>query len=173
MPRQVWLAIGVKDWQPRTTPTAIRFVRLSGAALAEGISTHVIENVPVPIFEPAKTVADCFKFRNKIGTDVAVEALRDCLGNRRATVEELLHFACICRVKNVMRPYQAIMTRADKRDLAASVKQRHDPGFGDAVVPDPVRLEFQKRFSIFAPLVMTYRWRPSSRRRPKQWFASA
>lgn len=105
MPRQVWLAIGVKDWQPRTTPTAITFVRLSGAALAQGISTHVIENVPVPIFEPAKTVADCFKFRNKIGTDVAVEALRDCLEKRRATVDELLHFARICRVENVMRPY--------------------------------------------------------------------
>jgi hypothetical protein len=62
-------------------------------------------NMRVPIFEPAKTVADCFKFRNKIGTDVAIEALRDCLGNRRATVEELLLFARICRVENVMRPY--------------------------------------------------------------------
>jgi predicted transcriptional regulator of viral defense system len=109
MPRQVWLAIDVKGWQPRDPPTTVRFVRFSGRAITEGISMTVVENVPVRIFGPAKTVADCFKFRNKIGTDVAIEALRDCLGTRRATVGELLHFARVCRVENVMRPYLEAM----------------------------------------------------------------
>lgn len=77
--------------------------------MIEGVSTVAIENVPVRVFGPAKTVADCFKFRNKIGTDVAIEALRDCLGARRATVAELLHFARVCRVENVMRPYLEAM----------------------------------------------------------------
>jgi len=69
----------------------------------------VIERVSVPITVPAKTVADCFKYRNRVGLDVAMEALRDCLRHRRATVDELWRFASVCRVRNVMRPYLEAM----------------------------------------------------------------
>ena len=67
--------------------------------------THTVEGVPVRIYGAAKTVADCFKFRNKIGTDIAVEALRDCLEQRRSTADELFEYARVCRVSRVMRPY--------------------------------------------------------------------
>ena len=66
---------------------------------------HSIDGVLVRVYNPAKTVADCFKFRNKIGLDVALEALRDCRRQRRCTNGELLYYAKICRMANVMRPY--------------------------------------------------------------------
>jgi predicted transcriptional regulator of viral defense system len=69
------------------------------------VEEHSIENVLVRVYNPAKTVADCFKYRNKIGLDVALEALRDCRRQRRCTNDELWHYAKICRVANVMRPY--------------------------------------------------------------------
>jgi len=80
-------------------------VRFSGAALREGVETHRIEGQPVPVFGVAKTLADCFKYRNKIGLDVALEALREAWLARRVTVEEIDHYAEICRVRRVMRPY--------------------------------------------------------------------
>ncbi len=80
-------------------------VRASGEALTAGIERHKIERISVPITVPAKTVADCFKYRNKIGLDIAIEALKDCLHLRRATADELWRYAAICRVQNVMRPY--------------------------------------------------------------------
>ena len=69
----------------------------------------MIDGVPVPAYSAAKTVADCFKYRNKIGTDVAVEALRDCLRLRRATPDEVWQMAAACRVANVIRPYLEAM----------------------------------------------------------------
>jgi len=83
----------------------VHIVRFSGRAFSSGIETHKIDGVRVRIYGPAKTVADCFKYRNKIGLDVAVEALRDSLRARRCTVDELWRFAKICRVASVMRPY--------------------------------------------------------------------
>ena len=80
-------------------------MRFSGAALTEGIEEQVIEGVSVKIYTSAKTVADCFKFRNKIGLDVAIEALRDCHRKRECSNDDLYHFAKVCRVWNVMRPY--------------------------------------------------------------------
>ena len=80
-------------------------MRYSGEAFEKGHQEHLIEGVPVRITSPAKTVADCFKYRNKIGLDVALEALRDVLRKRLCTVEELMRFARICRVANVMKPY--------------------------------------------------------------------
>ncbi len=82
----------------------LRIVRFSGAALSEGIEEHIIEGVTMRVYNPAKTVADCFKYRNKIGLDVALEALRECRRERRATMDEIWHYAVICRVANVMRP---------------------------------------------------------------------
>ncbi len=80
-------------------------MRVSGEARNAGIEAHVVEGVPVRIYGVAKTVADCFKFRNKIGVDIAVEALRDCLEQRRCATDELAEHARICRVSRVMRPY--------------------------------------------------------------------
>lgn len=105
------MAISPKDRLPHPKDIPIRFVRFSGAALREGIEVHKIDKVPVPIYTPAKTVADCFKYRNKIGIDVAIESLRDCLsatgedGRRRCSVDEIWHYAGICRVANIMKPY--------------------------------------------------------------------
>jgi hypothetical protein len=85
-------------------------IRASGDALTAGIEEHVIEGVPVQVYSLAKTVADCFKYRNKIGLDVALEALRESLRSRQVQMDVLWHFAQICRVKNVMRPYLESLT---------------------------------------------------------------
>lgn len=78
---------------------------MSGSALTEGIEPVQIDGLEVPVFNAAKTIADCFKYRNKIGIDVALEALREGWTQRRVTMDELFHYACIDRVSNVMRPY--------------------------------------------------------------------
>ncbi len=104
-PFEVWIAIGEKAWRPRIEYPRLRVVRFSKATLSAGVKEHRIEGVPVQVFEPAKTVADCFKYRNKIGLDVAIEALRECWQERRCTMDDLWHFADVCRVRNIMRPY--------------------------------------------------------------------
>lgn len=104
-PYKVWLAIGEKSRLPRPENPPLRIVRFSGKSLAYGVQDHRIEGVPVRVFSPAKTVADCFRYRNKIGLDVALEALRDCTRKRKATMDEIWKAARVCRVANVMRPY--------------------------------------------------------------------
>lgn len=104
-PHEIWITIPHKAWHPRLDNVGLRVMRSSGAALSEGVETHVIEGVPVRIYQPAKTVADCFKFRNKIGLDVALEALRDVWRRRRVTMNELERYARIDRVPRVMHPY--------------------------------------------------------------------
>lgn len=104
-PSEVWLAIDGKAWRPRVNDLPVRIVRASKAALTAGIEKHMIEGVSVRVYGLAKTVADCFKYRNKIGLDVALEALRESVRRRRIHVDDLWHFARICRVANVMRPY--------------------------------------------------------------------
>lgn len=105
LPFQVWMAIEEKAWQPRVDHPPLRVVRYSGAAWTFGVERHVVEGVPVRVYSPAKTVADCFKYRNKIGIDVALEALRETLGHRRASTDELLAAAAACRMSRVMTPY--------------------------------------------------------------------
>ena len=105
LPHEVWLAIGFKARRPKPDGLALRVVRFSGKALTSGVDEHSIEGVKVRIYNPAKTVADCFKYRNKIGLNVALEALRDCKKRRRATMDDLWRYAKVCRVANVMRPY--------------------------------------------------------------------
>ncbi|MGB5139500.1 MAG: transcriptional regulator, partial [Candidatus Zixiibacteriota bacterium] len=83
----------------------IRIARYSGQALTSGVEQHTIEGVTVRVYDPAKTVADCFKFRNKIGLDVAIEALRDCHRTSKCTMDDLWKYAKICRVANIMKPY--------------------------------------------------------------------
>lgn len=104
-PFEIWLAIGAKARLPRIDHPPIRFVRFSGSALSENVEEHTIEGVRVHVYNPAKTVADCFKYRNKIGLEVALEALRDCKKQRKATMDQLWRAAKICRVSNVIRPY--------------------------------------------------------------------
>lgn len=104
-PFEVWLALPRNTPTPRLDQPALHAVRMSGPALSEGIESREIDGVNVPIFNAAKTVADCFKFRNRIGLDVALEALRDGWAQRKVTVDALWHYAAIDRVSNVMRPY--------------------------------------------------------------------
>jgi predicted transcriptional regulator of viral defense system len=105
LPGEVWLAIGAHARRPKGAAVSIRPVHFSGPSLTEGVEVHEIEKVKVRIFSAAKTVADCFKHRNKIGIDVAMEALRECWRKRKATADELWHFAKICRVSKIMQPY--------------------------------------------------------------------
>lgn len=104
-PHQVWMAIGVKAWTPHITSPPIRFVRMSGPALPFGVKEYPVHGGTLKVYTPAKTVADCFKFRNKIGTDVALEALRECRRLKKASMDELWAAAKVCRVANIMRPY--------------------------------------------------------------------
>lgn len=104
-PFEVWMAIPHHMLPPRIDQPALRVVRMSGLALTEGIDEISIDGVTVPVFNPAKTIADCFKYRNKIGLDVALEALREGWTMRKMTMDELWHYATIDRVANVMHPY--------------------------------------------------------------------
>lgn len=109
-PFEVWLAIPPHTPTPRVDQPALRVVRMSGPALTEGIEQIEIDGVQVPVFNAAKTVADCFKFRNKIGLDVALEALRDGWARRKLSMDALWHYAAVNRVSNVMRPYLESIT---------------------------------------------------------------
>lgn len=104
-PFEVWMAIAEKARKPKADYPPLRIVRFSGTALTYGLEERQIEGAKVRVYSPAKTVADCFKYRNKIGLDVALEALRDCLRQRKASVDELWKAARVCRMSNVMRPY--------------------------------------------------------------------
>ena len=104
-PFEVWMAIPPNTPTPRLDQPPVRVVRMSGAALTEGVEFVEIDGVQVPVFNPAKTVADCFKYRNKIGLDVALEALRDGWSQGNLTMDALWHHATVDRVANVMRPY--------------------------------------------------------------------
>ena len=105
LPSGIWLAIDRRSRHPALKYPPLRIVRYSGAALTEGVDTHRLEGRPVKIYNVAKTLADCFKYRNKIGLDVALEALREAWRARRFTMTALEHYAVICRVQRVMRPY--------------------------------------------------------------------
>jgi predicted transcriptional regulator of viral defense system len=106
----VWLAIPHKAHAPRFDYPPLRIIRMSGAAMSEGVETIDSAGTPVRVFGVAKTVADCFKFRNKIGLDVALEALREAWNGKRTTMDDLWRYAEICRVANVMRPYLEMAT---------------------------------------------------------------
>jgi predicted transcriptional regulator of viral defense system len=104
-PYDVWVALPSNVAAPRITSPAVRVVRMSPSSLTTGIVEHEIDGVRVPVFNVAKTVADTFKFRNKVGLDVAIEALREGWALRAFTSSELHRHARIDRVENVMRPY--------------------------------------------------------------------
>jgi len=104
-PYEIWLALDVKARKPQVSELPVKIVRFSNSALTSGIESKTIEGVPVKVYDIAKTVADCFKYRNKIGLDVALEALRECRQERRCSMDDLWKYARICRVANVMKPY--------------------------------------------------------------------
>jgi predicted transcriptional regulator of viral defense system len=104
-PFEVWLAIDVHARCPNPDSLPLRSVYMSGLALSVGIETHSIEGTSVRIFNPAKTIVDCFKYRHKIGLDVALEALQESWESRRCSIDELWSYAKICRMSKVMRPY--------------------------------------------------------------------
>ena len=104
-PHEVWIAIDLKARKPSVQSPALRVVRFSGRSLVEGVEESEIEGVRVRVYSAAKTVADCFKYRHKIGIDVAIEALRDSVRTRETTLAEIHRYAKVCRVANVMRPY--------------------------------------------------------------------
>ncbi len=110
LPHEIWMAIDRKSWRPVVDDIPLRIVRFSGTALSTGIERRRIEGVEVQVYGPAKTVADCFKYRNKIGLDVAMEALRDCWRQKKATMDELWKAAQVCRVAAVMQPYMESLT---------------------------------------------------------------
>lgn len=104
-PAEVWIALPEKARRPRLDYPRLRVTRFSGEALSEGIEEHRVEGVTIRVYSAAKTVADCFKYRNKIGIDVAIEALRDFSRKHRGGATDLARFAKICRVARVMQPY--------------------------------------------------------------------
>lgn len=104
-PHELWIAIPNKAWRPEIDYPPVRYITMSGAALDEGVEKHNIEGVNLQVYSAAKTVADCFKFRRHVGIDVAIEALKEGWHERKFTMDELMHFAEICRVKKVIQPY--------------------------------------------------------------------
>ena len=102
---EIWLAIPHKAHPPKLDYPPLRVVHMSGEAMTAGIESATVAGASVRVFCVAKTVADCFKFRNKLGLDVALEALNEAWAARRVTMDELWRYAQICRVANVMRPY--------------------------------------------------------------------
>jgi predicted transcriptional regulator of viral defense system len=109
-PANVWMAIDVKAWRPRVDYPRMRIVRFSGPALSHGIMTVKAGRASLRVYDPAKTVADCFKYRHKIGLEVAVEALREGWRAKKFSLEELAEAARICRVRNVIQPYLEMLT---------------------------------------------------------------
>jgi len=105
IPHEIWLAVPRGSWRPTMDYPPITLSYVSEPAYSFGIRKHVINGVPVKIYSPAKTVADCFKFRNKVGLDVAIEGLREAWRSRKVSMDELVEAAEINRVSKVMRPY--------------------------------------------------------------------
>jgi predicted transcriptional regulator of viral defense system len=110
MPKHVWIAIGQKDWLPSSEGLRMQIVRFSNKHLTTSIETQIIEGVPVKVFGVAKTVADCFRHRNKIGLSIAIEGLQEALRQRKATPADIARLAAIGGVSTIVRPYLEALT---------------------------------------------------------------
>lgn len=110
LPKKVWMAIGRKDWEPKPDGVPLRVIRYADSLLSESVETHVIEGVPVKVFGVAKTVADCFRHRGKIGQSVAIEGLQEALRQRKATPAEIVRQAERGGVSTVISPYIEALT---------------------------------------------------------------
>lgn len=109
-PAEVWMAIDVKAWRPQAGYPRMRIVRFSGPALSHGIMKVRAGRTTLRVYDPAKTVADCFKYRHKIGLEVAVEALREGWRAKKFTLEQLAEATRVCRVRHVIQPYLEMLT---------------------------------------------------------------
>ena len=105
IPHEIWVTVPRSSWRPQREYPPLNLTYVSGSAYSFGTEEHIINGVSVKIYSPAKTVADCFKFRNKVGLDVAIEALRETWRSHKATMDELVEAAGIDRVSKIMRPY--------------------------------------------------------------------
>ena len=114
-PFEVWLAIDRNAAVPKIGSVQTRIFRMTGKSFSEGIEEHKVEGGTIKVYSPAKTVADCFKYRHKIGLDVAIEALRDCVKNKKATIDEIWYFAKINRMANVIMPYLSSLELLDNK----------------------------------------------------------
>lgn len=113
MPSAVWMAIERTAWRPKISYPPIRFVRFSGWAMIEGVEQYPIQSRKLPITNPARTIVDCFRYRNKIGIDVAMEGLREGVRQRQCTPDQLWHYGKMARVWTIMRPYvEAVVENA-------------------------------------------------------------
>ncbi len=111
LPHQIWIAMPRGSHVPRIDYPPVRMVQVTGDAYTEGVEEHQRDGVTLRVYGAARTVVDCFKFRNKIGLDVALEALKDAWRSRKVTMAELGHFATINRVERVMQPYLEAITQ--------------------------------------------------------------
>ena len=109
IPHEVYVALARGSEEPRIENPPVRIFKFSGKAFTEGVEDHEVDGIKVRIYGPAKTIADCFKFRNKLGMDVALEALKLHQKTTRFDVNELMYFARVCQVENVIRPYVEAM----------------------------------------------------------------
>ena len=110
MPHRVWMAIGPKDWKPQIDYPPLRIVRFADKFLHDGVETHDIEGVAVPIFGVAKTIADVFRHRRSVGTDIAIHALKDALRQRKTTPSDISDRAMQSGVWTALRPYLEALT---------------------------------------------------------------
>ena len=110
LPKKVWMAIGKKDWAPKPDGMPIRVIRFTESLLVQSVETHVIEGVPVKVFGVAKTIADCFRHRNKVGLSVAIEGLQEALRQRKASPAEIARHAERGGISTVIRPYLEALT---------------------------------------------------------------
>ena len=105
LPFEVWIALPEATQTPAIDYPQLRIARLRGEAYTEGIETFVEHGSPIRVYSLAKTVTDCFKFRNKVGLDVALEALKEAWHQRKLDIDQVTHFARVNRVAKVMQPY--------------------------------------------------------------------
>ncbi len=105
IPKEVYLAVKIGTEPPRVSNPPARVFHFSGKAFTEGAVTHRLDGIDVRVYDPEKTLADCFKFRNRIGMDTVLEALKLYKERKRFDVEKILHYAKICRVTKVITPY--------------------------------------------------------------------
>lgn len=108
-PHEIWVALPNKAWTPKAKDIPLHIVRYSDKSFREGVKTHSIHGVPVKVYNIPKTVADCFKYRNKVGLDVAIEALQECWRAKKCTMDELWKYAKVCRVSRLMKPYMEML----------------------------------------------------------------
>ncbi|PIQ27498.1 transcriptional regulator [bacterium (Candidatus Blackallbacteria) CG17_big_fil_post_rev_8_21_14_2_50_48_46] len=109
IPHQIWVAVHPGRYHAQMENLTLRYVHLSGRSLKEGIEYHQIDGVPLAIYSPAKTIADCFKFRSVLGMETVLQALKMGLQEQRFSLAELTHFAAINRVEKVIRPYLEVL----------------------------------------------------------------